>query len=133
MSYVETPESYSYPVYKYEYTDDEIDMLARTIWGEARGCSPDEQGLVVWTILQRVDDDRFPDTIEGVILEPNQFAGYNEDYPIAEDIREICKQVLDDWIHECPPPTMAPYAQTAPYLFFDGDGTHNWFREEWQK
>lgn len=125
------PESYYYPVAP--YTDSEIDMLSRTVWGEARGCSQDEQRLVVWTVLQRVDDDRFPDTIEDVIMEPLQFAGYSEEHPVENDIWNLCAEVLADWWHGAEPPTLEPYAMTLPYLFFDGDGRHNWYREEWQK
>ncbi len=29
------------------------------------------------------------------------------------------------------PPTVEPYAPTLPYLYFEGDGHHNWVRAEW--
>lgn len=124
------PESQYYPVY-YEYTDDEIDMLAKTVWGEAGICCSEEWRLVIWTVLQRVDDDRFPDTIAEVITARRQFLGYHEDHPIDEEIRALCVAEVADWIHGVQPPTLEPYAPTAPYYFFEGDGRHNWYREEW--
>jgi len=53
------------------FTQQEVHMLAQTVWGEARGTSSEEQKLVVWTILQRVDSDQnaWPSTIAGVITQ----------------------------------------------------------------
>ncbi len=110
----------------------EIAMLAQTVWGEARGCSPDEQRLVVWTIFQRVDKE-FGDSVGEVITQPNQFAGYSESYPVDPDIYELCREEAGKWESGQAAPILAPYANSRPYLFFDGDGTHNWFREEYLK
>lgn len=123
---------YEYSIH-YEYTDEEIDMIAKTVWGEARGCAPEEQRLVVWTILQRVDDPKFPDTIAEVITARNQFAGYEPSYPIWDEIRKLCHEEVEAWSRGAEPPTHTVYAPTAPYLFFDGDGSNNWFREEYSK
>lgn len=109
-------------------------LLAKMVWGEARGCSPEEQRLVVWTVLQRVDaGGAFAgyDTIEAVITAPGQFVGYDEKHPIDTDIYSLCLEVLSDWQHGAEPPTHEIYAPTVPYYFFEGDGRHNWFREEW--
>lgn len=115
-------------------TSSEVTMLAKTVWGAARGCTPEEQRLVVWTVLQRVDAGGVfaqYDTIEAAITAPGQFAGYNENHPVDPDIYDLCLEVLSDWQSGAEPPTHEIYAPTAPYYFFDGDGRHNWFREEW--
>ena len=114
------------------YTDADVDMVAKTVWGEARGCTPDEWRLVAWTILQRIDDPRWPDTFAAVIMEPNQFSGYHGANPVDDGIREVCFAAIQDWAHGAEPPTHSTYAPTAPYLFFDGDGQHNWFRGTWR-
>jgi hypothetical protein len=111
------------------YTDREIEMLARLVFGEASVCSPDEQRLIVWTVFQRVDDDTHPDTIEEVITQPSQFKGYDAEHPIDEDIKALCITEITAWLDGAEPPTLAPYAISAPYYFFEGDGSHNWFRE----
>ena len=114
------------------FTYDDTIMVAKTVWGEARGCTPEEQRLVVWTILQRVDADNWANTIEGVVTQKRQFAGYKESNPIDADIYALCLTELTDWWHGAEPPTHEIYAPTAPYFFFDGDGRNNWFREEWR-
>ena len=58
----------------YEVTEYEINMLAKTVWGEARGCNKLEQSAVVWCILNRVDDGQ--GSIAQVITAPDQFHGY---------------------------------------------------------
>ena len=56
-------------------SDEEIDMLAKTVWGEARGCNEYEQSLVVWCILNRYDDGRFGSSVKDIITAPHQFQG----------------------------------------------------------
>lgn len=115
-------------------TNSDVTMLAKMVWGEARGCAPEEQRLVVWTVLQRVDAGGVfaqYDTIEAAVTAPGQFVGYNENHPVDPDIYNLCLEVLSDWQSGAEPPTHEIYAPTAPYYFFDGDGRHNWFREEW--
>lgn len=118
----------------YEYTDADVDMLARLVLKEAGGCSEEEQRLVVWTVFQRVDsidyDFRNMNTIAEVVTEPHQFA-YDDSAPIKDDIRRMCEEELEKWATGGAPPTVEPYAPSLPYLFFEGDGYHNWFRAEW--
>lgn len=114
------------------YSDDEIEMLAKTVYGEAGICSTDEQRLVIWTILQRVDGEDWDNTIGDVITAKSQFVGYRPDNPIDPDIFALCKDELESWWSGAEPPTLEPYAPTAPYYYFDGDGRHNWYREEWR-
>lgn len=56
-------------------------MLALTIWKEARNQPIDGQFRVADTILNRVADPRWPDTIKGVALQPWQFSVYNKNDP----------------------------------------------------
>ena len=118
----------------YEYTDSDVDMLAKLVYREAGACSADEQRLIVWTVFQRVDstdyDFRNMNTIEAVVTAPYQFA-YDETAPIKDDIRDLCVEELEKWVNGASPPTLEPYAPTLPYLFFEGDGYHGWFRAEW--
>jgi len=115
------------------YTDRDIDLIAKTVWGEARGTSPKEQKLVVWTILQRVDADRWSNTIEGVITARRQFHGYSPRHPVCVHIRALVASELADWADGAEPPTLYPFAPSVPYFYFWGDGRHNWFREEWRR
>lgn len=59
-------------------TYEEIQLLARVIWVEARGESEEGQQAVAEVILNRIASDGFADTLEGVIYADGQFrsAGY---------------------------------------------------------
>lgn len=130
---VELPEIYPSAECKYEFTEHEIEMLAQTVWGEARGCSLDEQKLVVWTVLQRVDSEEFGDTIEAVLTEPKQFVGYSEEHPVLSEIYAMCFEETRKWAFGEEAQILEPYVTTLPYLYFDGRDGHNWFREEWKR
>jgi hypothetical protein len=109
----------------------ELSMLAKTVWGEARGCSVDEQTLVLWTVFNRVDSGMFGHTLEAVITAPGQFQGYDPDHPVDDWIYKLCAIEYDLWKGGGVAPVIKPYAMDGDYLFFEGDGAHNWFRSEW--
>lgn len=112
--------------------DDAITMLAKLIWGEARGCSTTEQAAVVWNVLNRVDHPNFGDSIEEVILYPNAYDGYDPSNPVLEDHMRIAEDVIDRWTWE--KWDGGDYGRVLPkaYLFFHGDGKVNWFRMEYE-
>lgn len=108
-------------------SDDELILLAKTVFGEAGGCSRYEQSLVVWCILNRVDKGTWGDTITDVILYPSQFHGYLSNNPVDEDILELCKDVVNRWENGLEGRTLP-----KEYLYFYGDGKHNYFQKEYQ-
>ena len=57
------------------YTEEELEMLALVIYQEAGGdaCSDDTRLKVGTVVMNRVADDRFPDTIEEVLLQERQY------------------------------------------------------------
>ena len=113
---------------KYE---EEIVYLSKTVWGEARGCSKTEQAAVMWCILNRVDSPLkyMPDTIIGVITQKNQFAGYNESFPVTDEIKALVIDVLTLWELEKSGETV-DRVLPKEYLYFTGDGTKNTFYTE---
>ena len=115
------------------YTDRDVEILAKTVWGEARDCAPEEWRLVVWTVLQRVGAAGWGDTIEAVATAKYQFAGYRASNPVDPGIRETVAAELANWASGAAPPTHPVYAPTTPYFYFDGDGKNNYFREAWQR
>lgn len=56
------------------YTEEELELLARVISGEAQFCNDDEQRYVGSVVLNRVADPRFPNTIKEVIYQKHQYA-----------------------------------------------------------
>jgi N-acetylmuramoyl-L-alanine amidase len=64
------------PTFKGEnFTDFELEALAKMVWAEARGEDGLGQQLVVHAILNRlISGENFPDTLLGVLFQPNQFS-----------------------------------------------------------
>lgn len=63
------------PESRYEYlTAEEIDLLAKIVWLEARGESAEGQQAVAEVVLNRVASSQFPDTLEEVVYQKGQFA-----------------------------------------------------------
>ena len=108
-------------------SDEEIIMLAKTVWGEASGLSKYEQSLVIWCILNRFDDGTFGSSLKAIITKPHQFQGYKESFPVEDDILELCKDVVYRWENNLEGRTLP-----KEYLYFSGDGRHNYFRTEYE-
>ena len=66
-------------------TDKDRDILARTLWGEARGESLAGQIAVAWTIRNRVSDGKakswWGEGYTGVCQAPYQFSCWNKNDP----------------------------------------------------
>ena len=111
----------------------EVEMLARLIWGEARGIPSDmHKAAVVWCALNRVDAEGWPDTVAEVVTQPHQFAGYSPDYPATEEFKAIAADVLIRWEREKREGGEVGRVLPAEYVFFTGDGEVNHFRTEYE-
>lgn len=114
------------------YSESDVELIAKTVWQEARGIpSKAEQAAVVWCILNRVDDDRWGDTIAEVVTAPHQFA-YDAGAPVTDELRRLAEDVLERWKREKEGETEVGRVLPAEYVFFDGDGSHNHFRREYE-
>ena len=127
----EAPEPSEAPVY-YEmyFTEDDVAEVAKMLWGEARGCTRDNQIKCAWVVCNRVDDARFPDTIQGVLSQPHQFHGYSGSFPVTDELYSIAFDVLTRWSYE---KQGIPVRRELPesFLWFTGNGQENIFREDW--
>lgn len=113
---------------------DEIPYIARTVWGEARGCSQTEQAAVIWCILNRVDSSirYMPDNIIDVVTQKHQFLGYVKTFPVTEKIRELVIDVLTRWEMEKAGVENVGRVLPPEYMWFHGDGRHNHFRDSYR-
>ena len=125
----EASEQTESPVY-YEmyFTEEDVAEVAKMLWGEARGCTRDNQIKCAWVVVNRVDDDRFPDTIQGVLSQPHQFHGYDPSYPVTDELYNVAFDVLTRWSYE---KQGIPVRRELPssFLWFTGNGVENIFRE----
>lgn len=115
------------PEYEMYFTDADVTACAKMLWGEARGCTRDNQAMAVWCVCNRVDDPRFPDTILGVVAQPSQFYGYSPDFPVTDELYAVAIDVLTQWSLEKQGVTVERELPST-YLWFTGDGVQNHFR-----
>lgn len=120
---------YGYPYEEHEAYVDYVaaEYLANVTWGEARGCSVTEQAAVMWCVLNRVDSPLYPDSVAEVITQKSQFNGYSEDNPITNNMLQLANSVLTYWSEGDDSGRVLP----KEYLYFTGDGEHNYFYTEW--
>ena len=127
---VAVPEPSAEPEYEMYFSEDDVVAMAKMLWGEARGCALDNQQKAVWCVLNRVDDPRFPDTIQGVLSQPSQFHGYSPDFPVWDELKEVARDVLTRWSMEKQGVTVERELPNT-YLWFTGYNGSNHFREEY--
>ena len=60
--------------YAADYSEDDLYILEHLICGEAEGCSKDMKMAVGSVVLNRVSDERFPDSISEVVFQSGQYA-----------------------------------------------------------
>ena len=81
------------------YTEDDLYVLSHIISAEAGNCSEDMMLSVGSVVLNRVADDRFPDTISEVVFQEGQYAPtwdgayYNEP---TEAAKKVAKRLLEE-------------------------------------
>ena len=78
-----------------EPADPDRDLLAALIHAEARGEPYQGKVAVGAVVLNRVDDPRWPDTVEAVVLQSGQFAEPTEATPAAERAAQEALQGSD--------------------------------------
>lgn len=118
------------PEYEMYFTEADVTALAQMLYGEARGCTENNQMKCVWCVLNRVDDPRFPDTIIGVVSQPGQFYGYSPYFPVWDNLYAVALDVLTRWSME---KQGANVTRELPdtYCWFTGFNGSNHFREEY--
>lgn len=110
-----------------EYVPNEADVvaLAQTLWGECRGCSELQKRAVCWCVFNRVDDSRFPNTVLGVVSQPSQFFGYQEGFPVDDELYALAYECMVDWHNG------ENRVFDERFVFFTGNGRINVFTTEW--
>ena len=127
---VAMPEPSAEPEYEMYFSEDDVIAMAKMLWGEARGCTRDNQIKCAWVVLNRVDDERFPDTILGVVAQPSQFHGYSPNFPVTDELYAVALDVLTRWSMEKQGVTVERELPNT-YLWFTGYNGSNHFREEY--
>lgn len=136
------PEYHIEATYPELYTDEDIIVLTKMLYGEALGVpelnvngkcvsTKCQQAAVIWTVLNRYDAG-YSDSISKIVKAPKQFVGYRESNPVDEELLDLVKDVLDRWNDEKHGETDVGRVLPADYLWFRGDGKYNHFRNEYE-
>lgn len=76
-------------------TNEELLLLSKLITGEARGESYEGQVAVAAVVINRVKDERFPNSIEDVIYQRNAFSVVNDGSINMSPTESACKAARD--------------------------------------
>jgi hypothetical protein len=106
-----------------------VEIIAKAVYGEAGVCSATERAAVVWCICNRVDAGY--GNLAEVTTASGQFYGYDEDNPVEPEIEALVRDVLLRWQTEDGCIGSTGRVLPKEYLWFTGDGVHNYYRNEY--
>lgn len=116
----------------YPPTEEELTILAKVVYREARGIEDKaHQAAVIWCILNRVDAGLGGDTITEVATYPNAFA-WVPDTPVEQEFLMLAADVCERWNLEKAGQDDVGRVLPKEYLYFTGDGKLNHFTTEWK-
>ncbi|MFC2948291.1 spore cortex-lytic enzyme [Virgibacillus sediminis] len=101
------------------YSQNDIQLMANAVYGEARGEPYEGQVAVAAVILNRVESSTFPNTVSGVIFEPRAFTAV-ADGQIWLTPNERAKEAVLDAINGWDP------SGNAEYYFNPDTATSGW-------
>ena len=86
-----------YPEFTYskDWSAKESYLLARIAMAEAEGYNTQTKTLIIMCVLNRVQSDEFPDTIEEVIFQKNQFSPINNGRWNRVEPNEDCYKAVE--------------------------------------
>lgn len=105
--------------------DSEADALARAIGPMS---TKRMKQSMIWNILVRVDSPLYPDTVEGVIAQPQQWMFYDAENPIRDDDRDLAREQVERW-HE----GRYPAGLTVEHVYGEWSGDDYVLRDTWEK
>lgn len=98
--------TYQSRIVSMDWDAEEAYLLAKIAMAEAESEDTEGKALVILVVLNRVWDDNFPDTIEDVIYQPDQFSPvgngrFDEVEPDEDCWNALDMIVLDKWDESC--------------------------------
>ena len=106
----------TYPITEYERI-----LLCNIVANEAGSdwISIYDKACVVACVINRINDSRFPNSIEEVLTQPYQFSGYYASDCYYPTVTDACIQAVDYYFEHS--------NEFGNYLYFEGNGTNNVF------
>ena len=78
----------------------EASAMAKVLYGVARYHSAEAQAAVCWLIINRVESQAYPNTVEEVCTQAKQWVGYSNENPVIRDLLNVATGVLEEWHSE---------------------------------
>jgi hypothetical protein len=111
----------------------EAEELARMLYG-IKDNDTDDLRTACWCVFNRVDNTAFPDTVQDVIAQPDQWMRYDPTNPVLQNLYKIAYEQLEAWHSD------THRIVAAEYVFMnwskddivlrdnwaEGSGTHYW-------
>lgn len=121
VEYTEEEEDTQYEETNYCISESERIMLCNLVGREYGSdyVSVEEKAKVVAVVMNRVNSSDFPDTIYEVLTQPNQFPGYIPSESYTYQVTDSVIQAVDYYFSHS--------YEYGSYLYFEGDGTWNYF------
>lgn len=115
-----------------EETEEYAVMLAKLVYGESRGIkSQTHQACIIWTVLNRLDSEDWPNDIKKLLKQPHQFH-YVASLPTVDDYGRDLVQLARDVIfrYKAEKSGVEDVGRVLPsdYIFYTGNGRENYFR-----
>lgn len=76
--------------------NEDAEALARVLYG-VRDNDTDDLRTYCWCVFNRVDNPAFPNSIQDVIDQPNQWMRYDSSNPILDSLYEIAREEISAW------------------------------------
>jgi len=133
IPYIELPEPIIEQEVTYSPNSAEVEIIAKMLWGEARGIGSDMQiAACAWVAVNRVEAGGYSQTIEDVITAEDQFVGYSADNPITGYLKWLAADVLTRWHNEINGQADVGRVIPSDYLWFSAVGGVNKFRSGYE-
>lgn len=125
------------PVYGRENIDyislDDFELMAKVVYAEAKGEEFEGQVAVAEVILNRVESDNFPDTVEEVIKQDGAFTSWANGSVEAAPMDDECLEAVQDAVNERSFPDSVVFFREGQFHSFGTPYTvigHHYFSSE---
>ena len=114
-------EEETYPIRSFDWDSEESYLLAKIAMAEAGNQDTEGKALVILTVINRVWDSRFPDSIEKVIYQKGQFS------PVASGRFERVEPDQDCW--DALDLVMSGWDESQGCLYFESKSASTWHED----
>lgn len=105
-----------------DFGQEDLYLLAKIAMAEAEEEDTEGKALVIQVVLNRIADNGFPDTIEGVIYQPWQFTPVSDGRLDSVEPNEDCWKALDLVMAE-------RWDESCGATYFESESNSTWHRE----